>query len=72
MDYGPSRRAKDKSDRYHFWDFESDMTNHTLGLLPAQIVSIKLTEDSFAPADFVTWDVKSHPWFVPRDWGDFS
>ncbi len=24
MDFGPSRRAHDKSDRFHFWDYESD------------------------------------------------
>lgn len=24
MDLGPSRRAHDKSDRFHFWDYESD------------------------------------------------
>ena len=24
MDYGPSRRAADKQERFHLWDYESD------------------------------------------------
>ncbi len=72
MDFGPSRRAKDKSDRYHLWDFESDTRNHTLGLPPTQIVSMELLSETFDPSDFVTWDVKASPWFVARDWGEHS
>ena len=72
MDFGPSRRAKDKSDRYHFWDYDSDTVRHTLSLLPEQIQSMVLSEDSFDPSEFITWDVKVSPWFTPRDWGRFS
>jgi hypothetical protein len=70
MDYGPSRRAiADKSDRFHFWDYDSDTGNHTLSLLPDQINLIEVLGDTFDPADFVTW---SPNWFVVRDWGEFS
>ena len=73
MDYGPSRRAKDKSNRYHFWDYDSDSgTRHTLSLLPDQIVSIEKLDADFAPASFVTWNLVTSPWFVTRDWGAFS
>lgn len=72
MDYGPSRRAKDKSDRYHFWDFESDEVEHVLSLLPNQIVRIEPSEDSFEPAEFIGWDTQENPWFLARDWGQFS
>jgi hypothetical protein len=71
MDYGPSSFAKNKADRYHFWDYDSDGPSgrHTLSLLPEQIVSIVATEEPFAPAEFVTWDTS---WGYPRDWGEFS
>src|SRR5271170_1579237 len=69
MDYGPSRRAKNKDDRYHLWDYESDSSNHSLSLLPDQIVKIEFTSIHFEPSDFVTWTTD---WFIKRDWGKFS
>jgi len=69
MDYAPSSRAKDKSDRFHFWDFESDTKNHTLSLLPNQVKSIELLNETFNPSDFVTWTPN---WTIKRDWGVFS
>lgn len=69
MDYGPSRRAKDKSNRYHFWDLTSDSRNHTLSLLPSQLKSLEVLGDSFDPSEFVTWKPK---WVIPRDWGHYS
>src|SRR4051794_21211434 len=55
MDFGPSRRTKDASDRYHLWDYDSDTRSHVLSLLPLQIVSIEATNHTFEPAEFVTW-----------------
>lgn len=72
MDFGPSRRASDKSDRYHLWDYESDTRNHVLSLLPSQIQSILVTDESFEPSDFITWDISKSPWFTDRDWGQHS
>jgi len=72
MDFGPSRRAKDKSDRYHLWDFESDSSNHVLSLLPVQVSRIELQEVPFDPIEFITWNVSTSPWFTERDWGQFS
>lgn len=69
MDYGPSRRAHNKDDRFHSWDFESDQKNHVLSLLPEQVVSIEVLEEKFDPADFVTWQPN---WFVERNWGVHS
>lgn len=69
MDYGPSRRSKDKSDRYHLWDFTSDVKGHTLSLSPSQIISIELLPELFAPIEFVTWKPN---WIVKRDWGIYS
>jgi hypothetical protein len=69
MDFGPSRRAQNKSDRFHLWDYDSDMKNHTLSLLPAQVVSIEVLAETFEPSEFVTWSTTKSPWFIPRDWG---
>lgn len=69
MDFGPSRRAHDKSDRFHFWDYDSDTARHTLSLLPQQIVSIEVLSEEFDPADFVSWEPN---WLVARDWGPYA
>jgi hypothetical protein len=72
MDFGPSRVAHDKSDRYHLWDFESDKKNHTLSLKSERIESIEILDSTFDPENFVTWDTTVSKWFIPRNWGKFS
>jgi len=72
MDYGPSRRVKQKNDRYHVWDYESDTQRHTLSVNPEQISDIQFLEENFEPAEFITWDIVNSPWFIPRDWGPHS
>lgn len=69
MDFGPSRRAHNKSDRYHLWDYESDKANHTLSLLPDQVVNMEFTDEEFSPSEFVTWQTN---WIIARDWGVYS
>lgn len=69
MDYGPSKRAKDKSDRFHMWDYESDREQHTLSLKPEQIRNIEILDETFEPSEFVTWQTD---WIIPRDWGEYS
>lgn len=69
MDFGPSKRAHNKADRFHLWDYESDSAQHVLSLLPNQIINIEILTDSFSPAEFVSWTTQ---WFVKRDWGKFS
>src|SRR3954465_14958486 len=72
MDFGPSRRAKDQSDRYHLWDYDSAARTHTLSLLPEYVELIEIMSEKFDPGEFVTWDTRRSPWFVSRDWGAFS
>ena len=72
MDYGPSRRAKQQNDRFHLWDYDSDTEMHTLSLNPDQVVDIAVLDEQFDPQGFITWDTKTSPWFVTRDWGTFS
>src|SRR5580700_4990 len=66
MDFGPSGRTYDQSDRYHFGDYDSEDKRHTLSLLPDQILEIRAAGESFAPGDFITWSPIR--WFYPRDW----
>jgi hypothetical protein len=70
IDYGPSRRSNDKSDRYHFFDFDGDEGMHPLSILPWQIASIEVLSETFDPAEFVT--CRPIVWFFTRDWGAYS
>lgn len=70
FDIGPSRRYKDGEIRYHFYDLDSPEGEHNLSILPGQLENIELTNETFNPGDYVTWQKIS--WFVPRDWGEYS
>lgn len=72
MDYGPSRRGTDRSDRYHLWDYESDTRPHPISLPPNQIVSMDVLDEIFDPSEFVTWNLVRSPWWIARDWGRVS
>jgi len=72
MDFGPSRRAHNKDDRFHLWDYESDSRVHTLSLLPNQISNIEVIDEEFCPSEFITWNISKSPWFYKRDWGQYS
>lgn len=72
MDFGPSRRAHLKNDRYHLWDYDSDTRVHTLSLSPEQMLRILPIEEAFDPAEFITWSLQKSPWFTPREWGQYS
>lgn len=72
MDYGPSRHAKLKNERFHLWDYESDTQTHTLSLNPNQISSLEVLEETFDPSEFITWNTKKSPWSLKRNWGIYS
>ena len=69
FDFGPSRRYKDKQDRYHLYDLDSPSKSHNLSLLPSQLLNLIVTEETFDPGDYATWQPN---WIVARDWGRFS
>lgn len=69
MDYGPFKAAKMPTDRYHLWDYQSDKKNHSLSLLPDQIIAMEFLDDLFDPSEFITWRCT---WHVKRDWGIYS
>lgn len=72
MDFGPSRQARVKRDKYHLWDYDSDTGSHVLSLNPDQLSKIEILSEIFEPREFITWDVKKSPWFIKRDWGKYS
>jgi hypothetical protein len=69
FDFGPSRKYKDGLDRYHFLDLDSPDGKHNLSILPDQVLNITLTNNTFNPADYISWTPN---WHISRDWGEFS
>lgn len=72
IDYGPSRRDKIKFDKFQFWDYGSDTKPHPLPLELNQLRKLEILEKVFDPGEFVSWDLKKSPWFIKRDWGNYS
>jgi hypothetical protein len=72
MDYGPSRTALDFRNKLHVWDYESDDKPRPLALDQSHVEELYVLEETFDPAEFVTWDLKASPWIVKRDWGTHS
>ena len=69
FDFGPSKRYKDGSDRFHFYDLDSPDGKHNLSILEEQLITLEILADFFEPADYVTW---APNWIVARDWGVHS
>ncbi len=69
MDYGPGIGFADGLNRYWLWDYTSNTTTHTLGLVPKQIVDLQVLGEVFDPGEF---GARPWQWFVPRDWGSQS
>jgi len=51
MDYGPGGGIQDGLNRYWLWDYASDSGANALGLLPKQIVELRMLGDLFDPAE---------------------
>lgn len=76
FDFGPSRRnLSSNPNRYHMYDLDSPEGEHNLSILPEQLISLKILEESFDPSKYITWpwppEYVPH-WFVSRDWGIYS
>ena len=69
FDFGPSRRFRDKSQRYHFLVLNGLEREHNLSILPRQILKIELTKTCFNPSNYIKWKPK---WFIKRNWGVYS
>ena len=72
-DFAPSKRpnVSDKSELFHFWDYESPSKPHITSKLPKEVTNIEITDIDFLPSDFIkpTWKLN---WTISRDWGQFS
>jgi hypothetical protein len=53
MDYGPGGGIEDGLNRYWLWDYASNTGSHKLGLLPQQVVELRVLGDVFNPAQIV-------------------
>ena len=69
MDYGPGAGIQDGVNRYWLWDYTSNTGSPTLGLLPEQVLDLRVLGEVFDPAGF---GVLPPAWSIPRDWGSPS
>jgi hypothetical protein len=72
FDFGPSKRKMNPNpERYHFYDLDSPEKEHTLSILPEQLLELEILETTFDPKDYITWPAP-YDWFIARDWGTYS
>jgi hypothetical protein len=69
MDYGPGAETKDGVNRYWLWDYTSNTGSPSLGLLPEQVLDLRVLGEVFDPVQIV---VKPAQWSIPRDWSQPS
>lgn len=62
LDYGPSRTAQDKTPRLHMWDIRK---KHVVSVFPDRVLTYRKLDETFNPADIVTWEPN---WHVLRNW----
>lgn len=65
LDFGPSDKARDGHDRYHFWNVDSPNGPHVISLLEDQIDALEVLEETFDPKKIVTWVPR---WKMARAW----
>ena len=65
MDYGQGGGLRDGINRYWLWDYTRNTGSAVLGLLPNQVLDIRVLGLPFDPAEFGT---PPPTWSVPRDW----
>jgi hypothetical protein len=66
MDYGPGGGIQDGVNRYWLWDYTSNTGSPSLGLLPEQVLDVRVLGEVFDPSQI---EVAPTPWSIPRDWG---
>lgn len=72
LDFGPLRGSQDTRDRYQLWNLEGKKRPLNIPLLAEEILEMQLLEDTFDPAEIITWAFKPGCWSVAREWGTFS
>jgi hypothetical protein len=66
LDYGPVVGEEGSQNRYWIWDYKNSSGANPLGLVPEQIVSVRVLGSHFIPQDLRLGPRK---WSVPREWG---
>jgi len=69
MDYGLGAGIQDGVNRYWLWDYTSNTGSPALGLLPEQVLDIRVLGEVFDPAEFGD---PPPAWSIPRDWSSPS
>lgn len=73
LDYGPLRGTNvDALPRYQFWDLEGKRKPLNLPVLAEDLHEMTPLDETFEPAEIITWTFKPNAWLVPRDWAEFS
>jgi|SRR5579859_2987803 len=65
LDYGQEIGNPGGVNRYWLWDYSSNTGSPTLGLLPEQVLDIRVLGTLFDPAEF---GLAPPEWSIPRDW----
>lgn len=52
LGYEPKSNAGDDVNRYWFWDYSSNTGSQTLGLLPEQVLDVRILGEQFDSTDF--------------------
>lgn len=66
LDYGRAPGSADTLNRYWVWDPANTSGENPIGLLPDQIVSMRVLGLPFDPEQL---QLGPRPWSVPRSWG---
>ena len=53
VDYGPDIHSADGLNRYWVWDYQAGDDAHLVGLVPAQILDVRILGQTFDPAEIV-------------------
>ncbi len=61
LDYGPGAGNTDGLNRYWLWDYANDTGSCTLGLVPQQIVDLKVLGEVFDPAQLTSAPAPAAP-----------
>lgn len=69
FDYACSKRNKNQINKYQLYDLDSPSGRHNLALEESQIINLVKLNESFNPADYISWEPN---WEVARDWGEYS
>ena len=70
FDMGASSRYKDEKIRYYFYILDAENKKPNVAILPEQLLELEILEQSFDPAEYITWEKIS--WITKRDWGKYS